>query len=195
VEEYAMKIAVTATVEGWKKQLGQHFDSCPESLIPALQYVQESAGYLPRDAMTAVAEHLRVSQSKVFGVASFYSQFHMHPRGRHQITVCRGTACHVRGSARLLSDLEKMLGIQPGGSTSDMLFSLETVACLGSCALAPVVVKGKVYGRQTSASVKSLVDKIRASANSPKAGARIQDEVRSKSIPTAKGRSGRLKKA
>jgi len=159
-----MKAAATPQVESWKKSLVERFDRRPESLIPALQYLQETAGYLPREAMTAVAEYLGVSQSKVFGVASFYSLFHMKPRGRHQITVCRGTACHVRGSARLLSDLEKMLGVQSGGTTPDMLFSLETVACLGSCALAPVVVKDKVYGRQTSASVRNLVESIRASA-------------------------------
>ena len=158
-----MKSTAVPEVGGWKKRLAEHFDPRSESLIPALQYIQEHAGYLPREAMTAVAEYLRVPQSKVFGVASFYSLFHMKPRGRHQITVCRGTACHVRGSARLLSDLEKMLGIQSGGTTADMLFSLQSVACFGSCALAPVVVKDKVYGRQTSASVKNLVDTIRAS--------------------------------
>jgi len=176
-----MKTADTPQVEGWKKRLVGRFDSRPESLIPALQYIQESAGYLPREAMTAVAEYLRVPHSKVFGVASFYSLFHMKPRGRHQITVCRGTACHVRGSARLLTDLEKMLGIQSGGTTADMLFSLESVACFGSCALAPVVVKDKVYGRQTSASVKNLVETIRASSTGGAAAkARSQGERRSR---------------
>jgi NADH-quinone oxidoreductase subunit E len=189
-----MKTAVTATVEGWKRHLAEHFDPRPESLIPALQYVQQNAGYLPRDAMSALAEHLRVSQAKVFGVASFYSQFHMKPRGRHQITVCRGTACHVRGSARLLSDLEKMLGIQPGETTTDMLFSLETVACLGSCALAPVVVKDKVYGRQTSASVKNLVETIRISANG-RTKTRITGGSHSRTGLSGKKKKSRLKKA
>ena len=150
--------AGSPSVVSWKKQLADHFPSRAEHLIPALQFVQEQAGYLPREAMTAVARHLKVSEAKVFGVASFYSLFHLKPRGRNQITVCRGTACHVRGSARILGELERTLGIQAGGTTPDMLFSLETVACLGSCALAPVVVKDKVYGRQTAVSVKNLVE-------------------------------------
>lgn len=159
-----MKTSDRAPVERWKKSLAGSFEARPELLIPALQYVQQHAGYLPRAAMTAVAEYLNLTEAKVFGVASFYSLFHMKPGGRHQITVCRGTACHVRGSGRLLSDLVKQLGIQPGETTPDMLFSLGTVACLGSCALAPVVVTDRVYGRQTSASVRHLVETLRGSA-------------------------------
>lgn len=146
-----------AAVERYRKQVAGHFDTLPEHLIPALQYVQRQEGYLPREAITALARHFRVSESKVFGIASFYSLFHLKPRGRTQITVCRGTACHVRGSARLLAELESALGIRAGGTTPDMAFSLETVACLGSCALAPIVVKDKVYGRQTTASVRKLI--------------------------------------
>ena len=148
----------------WGEQLAERFEARPENLIPALQLVQETEGYLPPEAMTAVGEYLGVPQAKVFGVATFYAQFHFSKQGRHTITVCRGTACHVRGSARLLADLERMLGIEPGETTEDMLFSLETVACLGSCALAPVVVEDKVYGRQTQASVRSLVERTRADA-------------------------------
>jgi NADH-quinone oxidoreductase subunit E len=150
--------AGSPSVQSWKKQLAEHFPSRAEQLIPALHYVQEQAGFLPKEAITAVARYLKLSEAKVFGVASFYSLFHLKPRGRNQITVCRGTACHVRGSARILGELERTLGIQAGGTTPDMLFSLETVACLGSCALAPVVVKDKVYGRQTAASVKNLIE-------------------------------------
>jgi NADH-quinone oxidoreductase subunit E len=146
----------------WKMELSERFPPRPEQLIPALQYVQAQAGYLPREAIAAVARQLRVSEAKVYGVASFYSLFHLKPRGRNQITVCRGTACHVRGSARILGELERTLGIQAGGTTPDMLFSLETVACLGSCALAPVVVKDKVYGRQTAASARDLVESVRS---------------------------------
>jgi NADH-quinone oxidoreductase subunit E len=148
-------------VEKWKKRLAESFEKRPENLIPALQLVQKMEGYLPREAMKAAAQHFRLPQAKVFGVASFYSLFHLKPRGRHQITVCRGTACHVRGSARLLRELETELGIKPGATTPDMMFSLETVSCMGSCALAPVVVKDKLYGRQTSASIKRLVDSLR----------------------------------
>jgi len=151
------------SLERWAKLFADEFEPLPESLIPALEFVQRHEGYLPREAMTALARHLRVPESKVFGVASFYSLFHLKPRGRHQITVCRGTACHVRGSARLLGDLERLMGVQAGCTSADKLFTLETVACLGSCALAPVIVKEKVYGRQTSASVRKLVDELRAS--------------------------------
>ena len=148
----------------WAEQLVERFEARPENLVPALQFVQEQEGYLPADAIAAVGDYLGVPEAKVFGVATFYSQFHLSEQGRHKITVCRGTACHVRGSARLLADLEKMLGIEAGETTEDMLFSLETVACLGSCALAPVVVEDKVYGRQTQASVRSLVERTRADA-------------------------------
>jgi len=147
----------TASVVRWRKEITRHFEPLPETLIPALQHVQRQAGYLPREAMTAVAQHLRVPESKVFGVASFYSLFHMKPRGRTQITVCRGTACHVRGSARLLTELENALEIRAGGTTADMAYSLEAVACVGACALAPIVIMDKVYGRQTTASVRKLI--------------------------------------
>ena len=169
-----MNTAATLQAEEWRTRLAARFESRPDSLIPALQYLQECAGYLTPEGMTAVAEHLRVPRSKVFGVATFYSLFHLEPRGRHQITVCRGTACHVRGSARLLSDLEHMLGVTAGGTTPDLLFSLSTVACVGSCALAPVVVKDKVYGRQTGASVKGLVEIIRTGAGGATSGGRAR---------------------
>jgi NADH-quinone oxidoreductase subunit E len=144
----------------WKARFVKEFEPVAASLIPALEAVQKEAGYLPRAAMTALARHLKLPEAKVFGVASFYSLFHLAPRGRHQITVCRGTACHVRGSGRLLAELEARLGIEAGESTPDMQISLETVACLGSCALAPVVVKDKIHGRQNSTSVKKIVDEI-----------------------------------
>ena len=153
-----MNTAATLHVEDWRTRLAARFESRPESLIPALQYVQGEAGYLPPEGMTAVAEHLKVSESKVFGVASFYAQFHFEPRGRNTVTVCRGTACHVRGSAKLLSDVERQLGMKAGGTTRDLEFSLETVACYGSCALAPVVVVNNVvYRQQTSSSLATLL--------------------------------------
>jgi len=153
-----MNTAATLQAEEWRTRLAERFEQRPESLIPALQYVQGEAGYLPPEGMTAVAEHLKVSESKVFGVASFYAQFHFEPRGRNTVTVCRGTACHVRGSAKLLSDVERQLGMKAGGTTRDLEFSLETVACYGSCALAPVVVVNNVvYRQQTSSSLATLL--------------------------------------
>ncbi len=150
-----------ASIQRWRKKIARKFDPRPQYLIPVLQYVQTEQGYLPPEAMSAAAGYLGISESKVYGVASFYAQFHFEPRGRHTVTVCRGTACHVRGSAPNLRDLEKKLGIQAGETTKDLEFSVETVACFGSCALAPVVVTdAKVHGRQTSSSAARLVDQL-----------------------------------
>lgn len=150
------------TVEQWEQKLGENFSRESQLLIPALQFVQGEAGYLPPKGMTAVARHLRVSEAKVFGVASFYAQFHFEPRGRNTVTVCRGTACHVRGSGRMLHDIESHLGVEAGGTTEDLQFSVETVACYGSCALAPVVViNEQVMGGQSASVIKGNIDLLR----------------------------------
>ena len=120
-------------------------------LIPILQEAQERFGYLPEEVMQRIAKFLRLPESTVYGVSTFYAQFKLTPTGKRLIKVCRGTACHVRGGARILREVEKKLGIKPGGTTSDMEYSLETIACFGSCALAPVIVIDKnVYGRMTT---------------------------------------------
>jgi NADH-quinone oxidoreductase subunit E len=151
-----------SSVSGWVNKISGSFDSKPQYLIPVLQFVQSDCGYLPPEAMQAVAQFLRVPESKVFGVASFYAQFHFAPRGKHILTICRGTACHVRGSARLVEEMEKHLSVDAGGTTDDLSFTLETVACVGACALAPlVVVNKKAHGRQTPTSLKKVVDEIR----------------------------------
>ena len=159
----------------WREEIEQHFPTDPSLVIPVLQFVHNAAGYLPEIAILAVADHLRVSKSRVFGVASFYSQFRFEPGGVNTVTVCRGTACHVRGSGSVLRELERHLGVPAGGTTEDLQFTLETVACFGSCALAPVVVgNDRVYGRQTGTTAKALVDTIRTtplSAESPNGGA------------------------
>ncbi len=110
-----------------------------ETLIPLLQAAQETFGYLPEAAIEAIGTHLGVATAKVYGVATFYNQFRLQPVGQHTIRVCRGTACHVRGSKLLLDTLSGELGVQPGGTTPDGQFTLETVACLGACSIAPVV--------------------------------------------------------
>lgn len=131
-----------------------------DELIPILQEVQEEFGYLPPDAMKRVAKFLHITENTAFGVATFYTQFRFHPRGKNRITVCRGTACHVRGSPRIVTEVEKLLGIKPGEITSDLEWELETIACFGSCALAPVmVVNGNVYGRMTPARVTKIIGK------------------------------------
>jgi NADH-quinone oxidoreductase subunit E len=148
--------------DAWRKQIAGQFDSKPEYLIPILQYIQEDAGFLPPESMLATARHLRIPEAKVYGVASFYAQFNFEPQGEHRITICRGTACHVKGSGRIESELSGYMGVPPGGTTEDMLFTLEAVACVGACALAPVVVvSGDVFADQSVASVKRTVDKLR----------------------------------
>lgn len=120
--------------------LGQAQEGDPSQLIPLLQKVQEADGFLSRDALDAIARHLGLSPAAVFGVASFYNQFRFNAPGRVHLQVCRGTACHVKGSSDVLDTLQRELGITPGQTTRDGAFSLETVACVGACSLAPVVV-------------------------------------------------------
>jgi NADH-quinone oxidoreductase subunit E len=128
------------------------------NLIPVLQQVQQVLGYLPEEALRHIAHYLRVAEGSVFGVATFYAQFQLIPRGRNIIRVCRGTGCYVKGSPRIVEELEKLLEIKEGGTTPNMEYTLETVACFGSCALAPVmVVNDKVYGRMTPAKAKEIL--------------------------------------
>jgi NADH-quinone oxidoreductase subunit F len=153
---------------GWREEIERRFPADSSLVIPVLQFVHDAAGYLPGAAVRATAEHLRVSPSRVFGVASFYSQFHFEPRGAHTITVCRGTACHVRGSGSVLRQLEEHLGVRAGETTPDLQVTLETVACFGSCALAPVVVSdGRVHGRQTGSKARVLVEAARTTERRP----------------------------
>lgn len=130
-------------------------------LIPALQAVQEKEGYLPPEALKAVAAHFNIPESRVFGVATFYAQFHLTRQGRHNVKICRGTACHVRGSARIMSAVKKRLGVGPGQTTPDYQFTLERVACFGSCALAPVVVTNSVHGRMTPEKALNLIEGLK----------------------------------
>ncbi len=111
-----------------------------ENLIPILQRIQQRHAYLSPDAMKLVALHLGISSSEVYGVATFYNQFRFHPPGKHQIKVCLGTACHVVGGDIILENFERKLGIKDGETTPDREFSIERVACVGCCALAPVAV-------------------------------------------------------
>ncbi len=131
-----------------------------DELIPILQKVQAEFGYLPEEAMNKVAEFCRVAESKVFGIASFYAQFRFVPLGRTQVTTCRGTACHVRGAPQILDEVKRQLGIEEGETTPDLEYSLETVACIGCCALAPcLVINGKVESKMTPKKVKELFTK------------------------------------
>ena len=127
-------------------------------LIPILQKIQQAFGYLPEDAMSQVADFVNVPYCSVFGVATFYAQFKFVPVGRNIIKVCRGTGCYVKGAPRLIDELETRLGIKDGETTPDMEYTLETVACFGSCALAPVmVVNDRVYGNVTVEKIQEIL--------------------------------------
>jgi len=119
-------------------------------IIPLLQRLQEAYGYLPKEMVLAVCEETALPASRVFGVATFYSQFCLEPRGRNLVRCCKGTACHVRGGHRVLDTIERTLGITDGEATKDMSFTLETVACLGTCFLAPVITVNDTYYGQVS---------------------------------------------
>jgi NADH-quinone oxidoreductase subunit E len=128
------------------------------ALIPILQKVQEKFGYLPEETIAEVGKACGMSESEVFGVASFYAQFYFTARGKHIVKVCLGTACHVRGGEQLLDEIKRDLHVESGGTTDDRKFSLERVACFGSCALAPVLVVDKdVYGRMTVSKAKETL--------------------------------------
>jgi len=137
------------------------FKGRPDNLIPMLQTVQRTLGFLPERALLEIARMTGVPAASVFGVATFYSQFRLQPVGRHIIRICTGTACHVRGSHRILHDLESHLHIEPDQTTMDRLFTLQTVACFGACALAPVVVVDEsVNGRMNSSKILGIVKNL-----------------------------------
>jgi NADH-quinone oxidoreductase subunit E len=130
-------------------------------VIPTLQRIQERLGYIPPQSITWLADTLRLSEQEIYGIASFYNDFKFIPPGKHKLRICLGTACHVGGGDRLLAATREKLGIEPGETTEDHIFSLERVACVGCCALAPaVVLDDEVYGRMTQRSLKRLIDKI-----------------------------------
>ena len=130
-----------------------------EELIPILQAAQNIDGYLQSDAMKQIAKFVSMPESQVYGVATFYAQFYFTRRGKHQIKVCYGTACHVKGATRVLDAFERTIGIACGSTSEDYEYSLERVACVGSCALAPVVVVGEdVFGQVDPSQVNEILN-------------------------------------
>lgn len=156
----------TPVVEKALSEIQTEFEGRSDELIPMLQRVQRTLGYLPERALVEIAHLTRLPTATVFGVATFYEQFRFHPVGKHIIRVCRGTACHVRGSDRILEDIETRFELAPGGTSDDRLFTLETVACFGSCALAPVVlVDDSVKGRMNPAKTREVLEGIQEKVN------------------------------
>lgn len=134
--------------------------SMPGALIPVLQQAQEIYGYLPIEVQQMIAEGLNIPLSEVYGVATFYAQFTLNPKGECEISVCMGTACYVKGSGAVLQRISERLGIEPGGITPDGKFSLNNTRCIGACGLAPVMtINDEVYGRLTPDDVDDILDK------------------------------------
>jgi len=135
----------------------------PEYLIFLLQDIQSAFHYISPEAMELVCDHTGVPLSQAYAVSTFYQSFSLEPRGEHDIKVCQGTACHLKGSPRLVEDMERRLGISPGQTTKDLRFSLETVNCLGCCALSPVVVvDGEYHSRATARKLDKIVRSLAA---------------------------------
>lgn len=130
------------------------------ALIPVLQEAQDAYGYLSKEVIEHIGEHLDIPVSQIYGVVTFYSQFHLNPRGRNIIRVCQGTACHVRGGKAILEAVQKQLNIKAGQTTPDLRFTLETVACIGACGLAPVMmVNDDTHGRLTQDLIPEILAK------------------------------------
>ena len=144
-----------------KDVIAKHKDM-PGALLPVLQEAQGIYGYLPIEVQQMVADGLGISLSEVYGVATFYSQFSLTPKGEHRISVCLGTACYVRGSQLVFDELSKQLGIESGKTTPDGLFTLTATRCIGCCGLAPaMMINDDVYGRLVPGDVKGILDKYR----------------------------------
>ncbi|MBK9292147.1 MAG: NADH-quinone oxidoreductase subunit NuoE [Bacteroidetes bacterium] len=145
-----------------KEILKQYPDAGHDSLIPILQQVQDKIGYLSEESVIEVGKHLNMPASKIFGVATFYNQFRFTQPGKYHIQICRGTACHVLGSATVLEELEKLLKIKSGQTSRDKMFSMEVVACIGACGLAPVIsINGEFHAKVTTESLKNIIENYR----------------------------------
>ncbi len=136
--------------------------AAPHELIEVLQDIQERCGYLPEEILRSVAERLEVPIIEVFRVANFYKAFTLKPRGKHLLTICMGTACHVRGAPKFADEVLALLNVKPGETTEDGEFTVETVNCLGACALGPIVIlNGKYYDHMTGGKLRTLMQDTR----------------------------------
>ncbi len=142
--------------------LSNYPNASRDSLIPILQDVQELDGFLSKDSVEAIGKYLRLPTSKIYGVATFYNQFRFSPVGQYHIEICRGTACHVKGSLPVLEEFQRQLSINPGETSKNGVFSLEVVACIGACGLAPAItINGEVYANVDIDDIKKIVKSYR----------------------------------
>jgi NADH-quinone oxidoreductase subunit E len=154
-----------ADVKDKLKEVFSHYKGEKHELIGVLQETQEKFRYLPAAAMKEISAFLNVPESTIYGVSTFYAQFKLTPLGKKVIRVCRGTACHVRGSGKVLAEVEKRLGIKAGETTPDLEYTLETVACIGACALAPTMtIDSETYGKMTTKKVAEVLGDYNKSA-------------------------------
>jgi NADH:ubiquinone oxidoreductase subunit E len=136
------------------------YDGEKDAIMAILQDVQEEFGYVPRESVEHIAQKRRINQSQLFGILTFYSQFYLSPRGKNVLKVCCGTACHVRGAERNLAKIEELLHIKDGETTADRKYTLERIACMGACGLAPVITVNKdVHGHVTSDKIDKIIKK------------------------------------
>lgn len=150
------------------EKIYDEYRNMPGSTIPVLQDIQQVFGYLPEEAVTWIADKLNVPRSSFFGVATFYSQFYLEPRGKNVVTICCGTACHVKGSGKILTNLKRELNLEEDEeTTADMNFTVEKVNCVGACSIAPVVIINKVvHGKAASNKIILQTKKIRKAMES-----------------------------
>jgi len=154
-QEEELEVDLTAANE-----ILDHYESMQGALMPVLQAVQEAYGFIPEPCVDLVAERLNVYPSQIFGVLTFYAQFHLEPRGKYIIRVCKGTACHVKGANRIGDVVIDRLGITHAETTEDLKFTAEYVACIGACGMAPVImVNDATYGSMTVQKMNEVIDK------------------------------------
>jgi NADH-quinone oxidoreductase subunit E len=156
----SLPVPAESEIASFLDELGVSPDS---NLIGVLQQVQDRFGFLPAEALRRIGRRMRIPLSRIYGVVSFYAQFYTEPHGRHTVRCCRGTACHVKGAGRVLDAVQRELGVEEGETTPDLAFYLETVACLGTCFLAPAMMIDNLYfGRLTPQRVQSILRSYRA---------------------------------
>lgn len=140
-------------------ELLDHYRDYDGALIPVLQGAQNIYGYLPGEILEKISEELKIPFAEVFGVVTFYAQFHLKPRGRNIVRVCLGTACHVLGGSRIFDKLKDILAVENGGTTEDLKFTLESVACIGACGLAPcIMINDDTHGRLVPADLEKILE-------------------------------------
>lgn len=155
------EISKKNTMEDTIKSIVGRYDGDKGFLVPVLQDVQKEFNYLPQEALDLVSKHLDVSISQIFEVATFYKAFSLEPRGKWQMALCMGTACHVRGAPLIADDIERSLDMKAGETTEDLMYTFETVNCVGACALGPVMtVNGEYHGKLTITKTDKLLKKL-----------------------------------